>query len=153
MKRLLYMRRLQLSLKIVKIVFSTGHRYLLSYFKAHFYWRHLLVITPVSATRDCACLGHLGWYNIAGKYHCTIDLLFDWFGISCMTTDNFCFYLHNRLIQTSQTGGQWFTDTSPFSNPWTQIGSFLLAKASKEGDIVPWYRWCYCQWNRSIQKT
>jgi hypothetical protein len=23
-----------------------------------------------------------------GKYHCTIDLLFDWFGISCMTTDN-----------------------------------------------------------------
>ncbi len=23
-----------------------------------------------------------------GKYHCTIDLLFDWFGISCMTTDS-----------------------------------------------------------------
>jgi hypothetical protein len=37
-----------------------------------------------------------------GKYHCTIDLLFDWFGISCMmTTDNFCFYLQNRPIQTS----------------------------------------------------
>ncbi len=32
-----------------------------------------------------------------------------------MTTDNFCFYLQNRLIQTSQTGGQWFSDTSPFS--------------------------------------
>jgi hypothetical protein len=26
--------------------------------------------------------------------------------LSCMTTDNFCFYLQNRLIQTSQTGGQ-----------------------------------------------
>ncbi len=25
--------------------------------------------------------------------HCTVDLLFDWFGIICMTTDNFCFYL------------------------------------------------------------
>jgi hypothetical protein len=24
-----------------------------------------------------------------GKYYCTIHLLFDWFGISCMTTDNF----------------------------------------------------------------
>jgi hypothetical protein len=24
-----------------------------------------------------------------GKYHCTVDLLFDGFGISCMTTDNF----------------------------------------------------------------
>jgi hypothetical protein len=42
-----------------------------------------------------------------GKYHCTVDLLFDWFGINSMTTDNFCFYLQNRLIQTSQTGGQW----------------------------------------------
>ncbi len=39
-----------------------------------------------------------------GKYHCTVDLLFVWFGIRCMTTDNFCFYLQNRLIQTSQTG-------------------------------------------------
>jgi hypothetical protein len=34
-----------------------------------------------------------------------------------MTTDNFCFYLQNRLIQTSQTGGQWYSDTSPFSIP------------------------------------
>ncbi len=31
---------------------------------------------------------------LKGKYHCTVDLLFDWLGISCMTTDNFCFYLH-----------------------------------------------------------
>jgi len=34
-----------------------------------------------------------------------------------MTTDNFCFYLQNRLIQASQTGGQWYSDTSPFSIP------------------------------------
>jgi hypothetical protein len=26
-----------------------------------------------------------------GKYHCTDDLLFDWFGIGCMETDNFWF--------------------------------------------------------------
>ncbi len=32
-----------------------------------------------------------------------------------MTTDNYCFYLQRRLIQTSQTGGQWYSDTSPFS--------------------------------------
>jgi hypothetical protein len=56
-----------------------------------------------------------------GKYHRTVDLLFDWFGISCMTTDNNCFYLQNRLIQTSQTGGQWYNDTSPFSIPCTNI--------------------------------
>jgi hypothetical protein len=52
-----------------------------------------------------------------GKYHCTVDLLFDWFGISCMTTDNFGFYLQNRPTQTSQTGGQWYSDTSSLSIP------------------------------------
>jgi hypothetical protein len=52
-----------------------------------------------------------------GKYHCTIDLLFDRFGISCMTTEVFCYYLQNRLIQTSQTGGQWYSDTSPLVFP------------------------------------
>jgi hypothetical protein len=31
---------------------------------------------------------------------------------------HFCFYLQNRLIQTSQTEGQWYSDTSPFSIPW-----------------------------------
>jgi hypothetical protein len=35
-----------------------------------------------------------------------------------MTIDNFCFYFQNRLIQTSQTGGQPYSDTSPFSIPW-----------------------------------
>ncbi len=59
--------------------------------------------------------------TLKGKYYCTVDLLFDWFGISCMTTDNFGFYLQNRLIQTSQTGGQWYSDTSPFSIPWLNL--------------------------------
>jgi hypothetical protein len=30
----------------------------------------------------------------------------------------FCFYLKNRLIQTRRTGGQWYSDTSPFNIPW-----------------------------------
>ncbi len=50
-------------------------------------------------------------------YHCTSDLLFDQFGIGSMTTANFGFYLQNRLIQTSQTGGQRYSDASPFSIP------------------------------------
>ena len=36
-----------------------------------------------------------------------------------MATHNFCFYLQNRLIQTSQTGGQQYSDASPFSIPCT----------------------------------
>jgi hypothetical protein len=27
--------------------------------------------------------------------------------------------LQNSLIQMSQTGGQWYSDTSPFSIPWS----------------------------------
>jgi len=63
-----------------------------------------------------------------GKYHCTVDLLFYWFGIICMTTDNFCFYMQNRVIQTSQTGGQQYSDTYPFSIPWLNhsMSSFQL---------------------------
>ncbi len=38
-------------------------------------------------------------------------------GLECMTTDDFCFYLKNRLIQTSQTGGLQYSNTSPFSIP------------------------------------
>ncbi len=32
-----------------------------------------------------------------------------------MTTDIFRFYLQTRLIQTSQTGDQRYSETSPFS--------------------------------------
>ncbi len=35
-----------------------------------------------------------------------------------MKTDNICYYLQNRIIQTSQTGGQPYCDTSPFSIPF-----------------------------------
>ncbi len=30
----------------------------------------------------------------------------------------FVFFMQNRLVQTSQTGGQWYSDTFPFSIPW-----------------------------------
>jgi len=42
-----------------------------------------------------------------------------------MTTNNFCFYLQNRPIQTGQTGGQRYSDTSPFSIPWLNQSSSL----------------------------
>jgi hypothetical protein len=37
-----------------------------------------------------------------------------------MTTDNFCFYYQNRLIQTIQTGGEQYSDTLPFRIPWLE---------------------------------
>ncbi len=38
-----------------------------------------------------------------------------------MTIGNICFYFRNRLIQTSQTGGQRYSDTSPFSIPCIKL--------------------------------
>ncbi len=78
----------------------------------------MIIIDNTSYGYDTFCTGREYW---RGKYHCTVDLLFDWFGISCMTTDNFCFYLQNWLIQTSQTGGQWYSDTYPLVFPGTVI--------------------------------
>ncbi len=69
------------------------------------------------------------------KGDCTIDLLFDWFGISCMTTNNFCFYLQNKLMQTSQTGGQLYNDTSPISFPW-KMGSNQASRQEKNGGKI-----------------
>jgi hypothetical protein len=39
-----------------------------------------------------------------------------------MTADIFCFYFQNRLIQTSQTGGQQYSDTPPLVFPGVTIG-------------------------------
>ncbi len=58
-----------------------------------------------------------------------------------MTTDNFRLYLQNRLIQTSQTGGQRYSDTSPFSIPWfgkrtSLLGTeFILAVKRLKGKV------------------
>jgi hypothetical protein len=73
-----------------------------------------------------------GILNGEGKYHCTIDLLFGWFGISCMTTDNFCFYLQKRLIQTSRTGGQWYSDAPTLSIP---CPSFFCSVNGEEKNV------------------
>ncbi len=49
-----------------------------------------------------------------------------------MTTDSFCFYLQNRPIQTSQTGGTRYSDTSPFSIPWFRYSLQETAEAGFE---------------------
>ncbi len=59
-----------------------------------------------------------------------------WFGISYMTTDNFCLYLQNRLIKTSQIGGQWYSDTSSFSIPCMSV-SLLWCNLSFSSSIIP----------------
>jgi hypothetical protein len=43
---------------------------------------------------------------LKGKYHCTMDLLFDWFGFSFMSTDNFLF-LFAKQTYPNQSNRRW----------------------------------------------
>jgi hypothetical protein len=61
-----------------------------------------------------------------GKYHCNIDLLFDWVGLVCFANKNKNCQLSYSWFQTSQTGGQWYSDTSPFSIPCTHTHTHSL---------------------------
>ncbi len=54
---------------------------------------------------------------LKGKYHFTIDLLFDWFGLVCFANKNKNCQLPYIWFQTSETGGQQHSDTSPLSIP------------------------------------
>ncbi len=49
---------------------------------------------------------------------------------------NLCFYLQKRLIQTSQTGSQQYSDTSPFSSPCiNNVLSFQIGTVG-DGDSI-----------------
>ncbi len=71
-------------------------------------------------------------YN-RGKYHCTIDLLFDWFGLACFANKNKYCQLSISWFQTSQTGGQRYSDTSHFSVPCLSPSCLLLDYEREEG--------------------
>jgi len=77
-----------------------------------------------------ACKRQLKWHttlsiehstreNKKRKYHCTVGLLFDWFGLDCFAKKNS--QLSYSWYQTSQTGGQRYNDTSPIIPPWFNI--------------------------------
>ncbi len=64
-----------------------------------------------------------------------------------MTTDNLCFYLQNRLIQTGQTGGQLYSDTSPFSVPWPNM-NYILSRSLLTSTLItsPCDQKLVCKW-------
>ncbi len=71
-------------------------------------------------------------------YHCTVDLLFDWFGLVCFANKNKNCHLSYSEFQTNQTGGQWYSDTSPFSIPCDKGQKFdLVFKLASCPRIVP----------------
>jgi len=78
-----------------------------------------------------------------GKYHCTVDLLFDWFELVCLANKNKTCQLSYKLFQTSQTGGQLYSDTSPFSIPCLQchyhLASTVIGLWSCSVFHRPWY--------------
>ncbi len=53
---------------------------------------------------------------LRGKYHCTVDLLFDWFGLVCFANKNknVCCYIVDSKPAKQEVNN---TDTSPLSIP------------------------------------
>jgi len=64
----------------------------------------------------CKCREYL-----KGKYHCTTDLLFDWFSISCLTTEIFCFSVAKQINLNQsyrRSTVQWNFPLLVFPGPW-----------------------------------
>ncbi len=77
---------------------------------------------------------------LRAKYHCTVDLLFDWFGLVCFANKNENCQLLYTWFQTSQTGGQCYSDTfsivySVFSIPWHL--TYLPTNVDMAGTFAP----------------
>ncbi len=54
-----------------------------------------------------------------GKYHCTIDLLFDWFGLACLANTNKNYQLSYSWLIPNQSNRRWTVQWYlPFSIPW-----------------------------------
>ncbi len=57
----------------------------------HWHWSEKMISFPVIRAPGPPVGSLIGQGRLKEEYHCTIDLLIDWFGISCMTSDNLCF--------------------------------------------------------------
>jgi len=51
--------------------------------------------------------------TLKGKYHSTVDLLFDWFRNVHLCWVHWILYFTDAHFLTGQTGGQLYSDTSP----------------------------------------
>ncbi len=89
-------------------------------------WSKLVLDFAIILNGTLQLIWNRFWQGILkGEYHYTIDLLFDWFGLVCFANKNKNCQLSCSWLQTSQTGVQWYNDTSPFSIPWVFLGSKL----------------------------
>jgi hypothetical protein len=52
-----------------------------------------------------------------------------------MAPDNFYFYFQNSLIQTGQTGDQWYNDTSHII-PWLVRRTFVFGQKSPRQGLL-----------------
>jgi hypothetical protein len=122
---------------------------------AHIHWQRLLAKTSGIWWCDFAGNTKRGSITVpltsglTGKESAVLQMAF------------FVFYLQNRLIQTTQTGGQQYGDTSPFSIPWIMLPLPLLSmylqhkfkwsylcrstQGCKFGVFVVWDNWQFCQ--------
>jgi hypothetical protein len=74
---------------------------------------------------------YFSWEYLREKYHCTIDLLFDWFGISCMTTDKYLFLFAKELSKPVKQEADGTVILPPLVFPDLSSVSMIQAGNSK----------------------
>ncbi len=106
------------------IVHATGWKWLTArYTLACIYLRLITAKNSfIANTLEMPDLSSIGSHGccqgiLKEKYHCTVDLLSDWFGLVCFANKNKNCQLPYSWFQTSPTGGQQYSDTSPLSIP------------------------------------
>ncbi len=62
---------------------------------------------------------------LKGEVSLSVDVLLYWFGLVCSANKIKNCQLSYSRFQTSQTGGQRYSDTSPFSTPWLMLSSIF----------------------------
>ncbi len=114
-------------------------------------WTRWRCTRPPKLSTDCITGKHLscpsGLYKgilKGGEYRCTSDLLFDWFGLVYFANKNKNCQLSYSWLQTSQTGGQQYSDTSPFSIPCCLYHqSFMIVIYNCSNTVTVNYNWKY----------
>ncbi len=81
---------------------------------------------------------------LRGKYHCTVDLLFDWFRLVCFANKNKKYQLSYSESQTSQTRGHGTVILPHLVFPGLIIEASLTFSIMTPFRIVSYFICCSC---------
>jgi len=102
----------------LSVIFSQLLKNVTSFGKSYLVWFQKIILPNVQKNFPMLkAMSYVSGNTIGGSI--SVQLTSSLTGLESAV--NFGFYFQNRLMQTSQTGGQWYSDSSLFSIPWLGI--------------------------------